>query len=375
MQPTLKQANKWLIQGRFAEAIAALELLKEKNPDTQIYDIGLQIARRALTRQSRNENLESVIHPESKLPNINGPRLFCVATAVRNGEPFLSEALSSVLSQEGDFFIDYFVKDAQSTDGTLNTLRETAHGIATGSFPMRCLGIRFRFESNPDNGLYHGLATAFSKPSWASAPGNILSYINSDDYFHAGSFAIAAHIFEELPAQWIFGQVNTVSESREVICTPEFPLTYSREDILAGHHNGEDLYFIQQEGNFWLRSLYDACGSVDATLRLAGDFDLWHRFAEKTEPLAIDRPLASFRYRAGQLSEGMGRYNAEIQHILASGRKCETAPLVPHKAPYFFPSRKAPRKSLEQKPGAICFLTPDARVREVAYIKRGWYSW
>lgn len=375
MEPNLKQANAWLLQGRYAEAASAYQALKEKNPCTRLYDIGLDMARRAMTRQSGDPVPEAVIHPASQTPDASGPRLFCVATAVRNGEPFLAEAMESVLSQEGDFFVDYFVKDAVSTDGTLETLRGMAHRIASGVFPIRCHGIRLRYESSADKGLYDALAMALSQPAWATSPRNILSYINSDDYFHPGAFAVVAHVFEELPAQWICGQVNTVSETKELLCTPEFPLTYSREDILAGHHAGEDLYFIQQEGNFWLRSLYETCGPVDSSLRLAGDFDLWHRFAQKTEPLALDRPLASFRHRPGQLSEGMDRYQSEVERVLASGRSGPISSTAPPAAPHFFPSRKAPRKGIQQKPGALCFLTPEGRVREVAYVKRGWYCW
>ena len=372
---TLNQANHFLVQERYADAATAFQALKEKNPGTRVYDIGLEMALRAMARQSCDPMHETAIHPASHTPDATGPRLFCVVTAVRNGEPFLAEAMESVLSQEGYFFIDYFVKDAESTDGTLQTLRAMAHRIESGLFPIRCLGIRFRFESSPDKGLYDGVAMALSQTPWASAPGNILSYINADDYFHSGAFAVVAHVFDELPAQWICGQVNTVSETKELICTPEFPLTYSREDILAGHHAGEGLYFIQQEGNFWLRSLYESCGPLDSTCRLAGDFDLWHRFAEKTEPLALDRPLASFRYRAGQLSEGMDRYQSEVERVLASGRPSGTSTAAPAVAPHFFPSRKAPRKGIQQKPGALCFLTPEGRVREVAYVKRGWYCW
>jgi hypothetical protein len=373
MQPTLKQANEWLLQGRYAEAASAFQALKEKHHGSRVYDVGLQIAQQRLGGTKIEAIRVMSVHPASQSPDAAGPRLFCVATAVRNGGPFLDEAMESVLSQEGEFFIDYFVKDAESTDGTLQTLRAMAHRIDSGLFPIRCLGIRFRFESSPDKGLYDGVAMALSQPAWASAPGNILSYINADDYFHPGAFAVAAHVFDELPAQWICGQVNTVSESKELICTPEFPLTYSREDILAGYHNGEDLYFIQQEGNFWLRSLYEKCGPLDSTMRLAGDFDLWHRFAEKTEPLAIDRPLASFRYREGQLSEGMDRYHSEVERVLASGRSGPISTAAPAVAPHFFPSRKAPRKGIQQKPGALCFLSPEGRVREVAYVKRGWY--
>jgi glycosyltransferase involved in cell wall biosynthesis len=373
--PTLRDANQWLRDGRYAEAAEALRILHKQNPGTKNYEAGLRVANWKLARENGQHQGTEFIHPGSQDIKAAPQRLFSVATAVRNGEPYIKDALHSVLSQTGDFFIDYFVKDARSEDTTLGTLLDFGRRIASGEFQLKCLGLRFRFESSPDNGVYSGLATAFGKTGWRSSGDTVMAYINADDYFHQGSFALVAHLLDELPAQWIIGQIHTVSEAGELICTPEFPLTYAREDILAGYHNGKDLYFIQQEGNFWLRSLYEACGPINGGLRLAGDFELWRRFAETTEPLVVDRPLASFRYREGQLSESVSDYHSEIATILqrkpSSGS--ETAANVDK--PLHFPSRKAPKKAIQQKAGALCFLTPEGRIREVAYIKRGWFCW
>jgi hypothetical protein len=378
-EPSLKQANALLSHGHFTAAAEMFRDLKKKTPSTRIFDIGLEIATRKLERQPPEARRPEFIHPSSEEIKSSQNALFCVVTPVRNGAPYLLEAMESVLSQRGEFFIDYFVKDAESTDGTLGYLRDFGDRIASGNFPLSCKGIRFRFASAPDHGLYDGLATAFSQPFWRCDPKNILTYINSDDYYHEGAFAVVARVFAELPARWVCGQINTVSETKELLCTPDFPLTYAREDILAGLHNGEDLYFIQQEGNFWLRELYDQCGGINPSLRLVGDFDLWTRFARETEPLALCRPLASFRYREGQLSGGMEQYFKELNDILQRPSAPDQVSIGSHeskqKYPFYFPARKAPRKAVTQRPGAICFLNADDSIREVAYMKRGWYCW
>ena len=372
---TLKRANELLREGNYTAAVEAFQALKKKMPSTRIFDIGLEHASRELARLSTGDRRIEFIHPSSTDIQTSDSPLFCVATSVRNGGPYLLEVLESVFSQSGEFFIDYFVKDAESTDGTLGLLRDFGDRISSGKLLLRCKGLRLRVDSGPDSGLYDGLAIAFSHPAWRSDPKNILTYINSDDYYHEGAFALVANIFAELPARWVCGQVHTVSESKKPICTPDFPLTYAREDILEGLHNGEDLYFIQQEGNFWLRGLYDECGGLNSSLRLAGDFDLWNRFAERTEPLAVDRPLASFRYREGQLSESMEVYSREMSAVLQRLPASEPTPALPLSYPFYFPSRKAPRKATAQRPGAVCFLNPDGTIREVAYVKRGWYCW
>lgn len=47
-----------------------------------------------------------------------------VVTAVLNGEQFIRETIESVLGQEGDFELEYIIKDGKSTDGTLNIIEE-----------------------------------------------------------------------------------------------------------------------------------------------------------------------------------------------------------------------------------------------------------
>ena len=58
-------------------------------------------------------------------------------------------------------------------------------------------------------------------------------------------------------------------------------------------------------------------GGVDPNFRLAGDFDLWRRFARQTDLVNVDAILGCFRVRAGQLSEDMVGYRAEIDASLS----------------------------------------------------------
>ncbi|MER2544511.1 MAG: hypothetical protein CRU78_04575 [Candidatus Accumulibacter phosphatis] len=317
-----------------------------------------------------------VVHPNSKSIAESSARVICVVTTVLNGEKFLGATLASVLSQSGDFFIDYFIKDAGSTDGTASILQDCCRKIASGRPSLNCLGIRIRVESMPDSGLYDALHYSFKQDFWRNDPSDILTYINADDVFHVGAFEIACQVFLASPAKWICGQKHIINANGDLVVTPQFPLSYSREDIEAGLHDGRSLYFIQQEGSFWLREIYSLVGGIDLSLKLAGDFDLWQRFAAQTELLALDRPLGSFRSHGGQLSSEIDKYYAEVDGIQRQ-RCCQppsAAAGVGGEMQYFL-GTKAPKGAREQRLGPVCFLSADGKVSEIAYIKRGWVTW
>ena len=76
--------------------------------------------------------------------------------------------------------------------------------------------------------------------------------------------------------------------------------------------------FIQQESTFWRRSLWERAGGyIDTSFELAGDFELWARFYQKTDLFAIQTPLGGFRLHADQKTgQHMERYLLEAQQVL-----------------------------------------------------------
>jgi hypothetical protein len=367
-----ERANTLIREGRHREVHDLFAKLKELRPDFSPYAFGYELARNRLAEQSRIPVLEAV-HPGSRPVSSDKASLFVVTTPVFSGEQFLESTLQSVLDQAGDFFIDYYVKDAGSTDQTLPILKDYLDRIASGSYPLHCFGIRLRVESSPDGGLYDAVGHAFSQPMWRSDPGDIMTYINADDVLEANAFRIADDVFRFTRAQWLTGQVKVINQLGEEIASPRFPLPYSSEDIAVGHHDGRTLNFIQQEGTFWLRRLYELSGGITRQLKLAGDFDLWRRFSMHTELLALDRPLAAFRSREGQLSAQIDRYYAEVDELIGKCTHREESPNIENQPQ--FSGTVSPLGGRQQRPGPVCFLNEDGSPREVCYLKRSWYCW
>ena len=60
--------------------------------------------------------------------------------------------MESVLSQEGDFAVEYFVMDGGSTDGSVGLTRRYADQVASGDWPARCAKVSMTWISEPDQG-------------------------------------------------------------------------------------------------------------------------------------------------------------------------------------------------------------------------------
>jgi hypothetical protein len=323
----------------------------------------------------------NVVHPKSK--HLNEVLRYCIVTPVLNGEQYLARTIDSVLSQKGGFFVDYVIKDGGSTDNTVQIAMDFANRISNGSYPLSCKGIRFSILTGADRGLYDALSSGFAYQSIVGT--DMMTYLNADDLLHVDSFEIVRRIVSWVKvADWIIGQPNVINDLDQTIQKPNFPVSYNREDIISGFHDGRNLNFIQQEGSFWIGHLYLNSGGFDRNLRLAGDFDLWRKFAQVTEPLTVSKPLASFRKRDGQLSGNMQKYYSEIDRLVKPQSELEKEELgvqsgisLPTSADqkFIFSSGSAHKGSARQKAGALCFLSDDGHVREIAYLKRSWLAY
>jgi glycosyltransferase involved in cell wall biosynthesis len=238
---------------------------------------------------------------------------FLIVTPVLNGEKFLDQTVLSVVSQAGPFTIRYHIQDGGSKDRTLEILARWKSRL-TGDFPVVCDGIEFSFASAPDRGLYDAVARGFV----TCADFDAMAWINADDRFEPGAFATAEEIFRGFPdIEWLTGRPTVITESGAFMnISPIIP--FPRKAIAAGIFDGRFAeHFIEQEATFWRPRLWQKTGGVDPNFQLAGDFDLWRRFARQTDLVMVNAILGCFRVRAGQLSTDMARYRGEIDASLS----------------------------------------------------------
>jgi hypothetical protein len=117
---------------------------------------------------------------------------------------------------------------------------------------------------------------------------------------------------------------------------------YSRRAFLRGEHLPHEGdwggSFIQQESTFWRRSLWDKVGGrIDASLQLAGDFELWARFFEHADLYGVELPLGGFRVHGDQKTAH--RMKAYVDEALTVLRNHGGRPHRRSRLHSFLPSR------------------------------------
>jgi glycosyltransferase involved in cell wall biosynthesis len=279
---------------------------------------------------------------------------FSLVTPSFNQATFLGATLDSVQAQAYPE-LEHVVVDGGSTDGS----REILAGRAQ-QFAWWC--------SERDGGMYDALNKGFAHTS-----GEIMGWLNSDDLLLAGALRAVGEIFARFPeVEWLSSlalSTWTPAGSCAGVATID---GYARAAFLDGGYlpGGARHYgWIPQESTFWRRSLWTRAGArLEASLKFAGDFELWSRFYAHAELVGTPTPLGGFRTHPAQKSRAMDAYLAEARAALGAAQA--RAPHEPRPARRFLlRSRLAEIPGL-RGPGARKFGY-DAR-RVVADPAGGW---
>jgi glycosyltransferase involved in cell wall biosynthesis len=224
---------------------------------------------------------------------------FTIVTPSFNQAPFVAETIRSVLTQEGDFEIEYLVMDGGSTDGAVDIIRKYAEDVAAGRWASRCAGLTMTWISQPDRGQSDAINRGLRRSS-----GDILSYINSDDAYLPGAFRNVARAFADDPhADFVYGDGDVIGEQGELqwewISRP-----YSQNVMTSYNFLWNDFTnYIMQQATFWRRRVHDRIGYFDETFHFVMDAEYWIRAAQDGLRLVhLPRKLATFRLIDGTKS-------------------------------------------------------------------------
>lgn len=232
-----------------------------------------------------------------------------IVTPSYNAVRYISETLKSVLSQEGDFYLEYIVIDNCSHDGTIDILREYEELLGTKAFPVACMGVSFRWLSEADSGLYHAINKGFSM-----ATGDVYAWINADDIYLPGALALVANSFLQFPdIAWLKGITSYIDES-SLPTSSGCCYLYDQAWLQDGTY-GREAYFVQQDSVFWRAGLWRSCGTIPCDIRVAGDYWLWIQFSRLTSLFSINRTVSCFRTSPGQLSNDVHSYTEECRRL------------------------------------------------------------
>jgi glycosyltransferase involved in cell wall biosynthesis len=232
-----------------------------------------------------------------------------IVTPAFNSATYITETIESVLSQEGDFEIEYILADGASSDQTVIIFNSYKEKLERGEYQVHCKKITMQAFSEKDRGMYDAINKGF-----ALATGEVYAWINSDDYYLPKAFDAVARIFQDYPdVRWISGVSEVVEEDGSIQCPP---IMIYNQSWLAGGIHGTVAPFVLQNAVFWRDSLSKKAGPIHAGYKLAGDYALWVTFAKITPLYVFDKVVSRFRKREGQLSGAMDKYRSEQAHII-----------------------------------------------------------
>jgi glycosyltransferase involved in cell wall biosynthesis len=229
---------------------------------------------------------------------------------------YLDDTIESVLSQKGDFSIEYIIQDGGSGADVLEILDKWDKKIKQGKFIPKCNNIQFRYFIEKDRGMYDAINKGFSKTS-----GDVIAWINTDDMYHPFAFNTVVQVFKKFPdVHWITGIPNSYNHYGSRSGWDQFPAAYSREFLARGYYDVKFLEYgfnwVQQESTFWRRTLWEkAGGKVNCQYKYAADFFLWQEFAKHTDLVKIHSFLGGYRFHGLQATASPEAYRKELPGI------------------------------------------------------------
>ena len=223
------------------------------------------------------------------------PRI-SVIMPVRNGRPFLAEAISSILQQTcGDF--EFIVVDDGSTDGSPQVVEVFAQNDARLKLVKQSRG-------GVTAALRHGV-------QWARA--ELIARMDADDVAVPERFAAQIELLDREPQVVAVGSyLERIDADGESIAVSKWPLTHDEIDaaLLCGHGG------LAHPSAMIRHDALDAVGGYRQEYEYSQDKDLWLRLAEYGRLANLPWPL--LRYREHLKSISMDRQQQQWESMRAA---------------------------------------------------------
>ncbi len=193
-----------------------------------------------------------------------------------NSAHFIKKAIESVLNQSYQNK-ELIVIDGGSTDNTADIL--TSYGS------------KLSWISEKDSGQADALNKGFKR-----ATGDIVAWLNADDFYEPNIFMDIKNIFEANPeVAIVYGNCRSISSKKTIINIP--PVNLSPKKLI---NEGN---FIYQPSSFFRNSAIKAVGQIDATLHYWMEYDLCIKLLKLGKSIYINSILSNFSIRDGQKSD------------------------------------------------------------------------
>ena len=199
------------------------------------------------------------------------PKITIITPSYNQGE-FLEETIQSVIDQ-GYPNLEYFVIDGGSSDNSVEIIKKYAKHITW-------------WVSEKDRGQQHAINKGLQRAS-----GEVINYINSDDFLYPDALNIIAEAYRAHPDAGLFmGNGALVDRQGKKIRTYSRRVAFDYEALLKGSN------YVLQQATFFTKKAVDEFGMLDESLHFAADLEFFLRVGNKYPVVTIDAELAAFRW-------------------------------------------------------------------------------
>jgi glycosyltransferase involved in cell wall biosynthesis len=227
------------------------------------------------------------------------PKLSIVTPSFNQGR-FIERTIRSVLDQ-GYENLEYVIVDGGSTDESVEVIERYADRLAW-------------WVSEPDGGQAEAINKGIERTS-----GEIVAYVNSDDYYFPGAFEKATAALARSGAAWAAGAADNVdvSGARLPMGVSEARPPEFWEDVPRGRQWWLlRPWSVPQPAAFWTRAALERNGLFRTDMHYAFDAELMIRLALAGEQLElIDEILAARVAHDAQKSADMSLWRPEVRKL------------------------------------------------------------
>jgi len=199
-------------------------------------------------------------------------QLVSIVTPSYNQARYLEATIQSVVLQDYPR-IEYIVIDGGSSDASVEIIKNNENRLAY-------------WVSEKDSGQADAINKGLSR-----ATGEILAWLNSDDYYLPNAISAAVKVFEENPdVVMVYADMLAVDEQGQTINLLKYK-QLSLEDLLS-------FQIIGQPAVFFRREALEKAGGLDTTFHFLLDHHLWIRLVQQGKILHVPQTWAAARYHA-----------------------------------------------------------------------------
>jgi len=199
-------------------------------------------------------------------------KLVSIVTPSYNQALYLEQTIQSVLEQAYPR-IEYIVVDGASTDNSFEIIKKYNDRLAY-------------WISEKDSGQAEAINKGFAR-----ARGEILAWLNSDDYYLPDTVSAVVRCFEENPdVVMAYGDMLAVDGNGQTINLLKYK-QLSLEDLLS-------FQIIGQPSVFFRRSALEKAGLLDTSFHFMLDHHLWIRLAQEGTIMHMPQVWSAARYHA-----------------------------------------------------------------------------